>query len=143
MEYLDQFFIVFIDDILVYSKTREEHNEHLHFTLQRLREHQLYVKDKKCEILLSEVAFLGHIVTNRGIKIDPAKVATVKELPISKNASEVKCFLGLVGYYMRFVEGFSKIATPLMELKKKNLKKSLDQTSVSKALHLLACDVWT
>ncbi|XP_060974075.1 uncharacterized protein LOC133039244 [Cannabis sativa] len=88
-EYLDQFVIVFIDDILIYSKTEEEHEEHLRLTLQRLREHQLYAKYKKCEFWLSEVAFLGHIVTSGGIKVDPAKVAAVKEWPRPKIASEV------------------------------------------------------
>ncbi|XP_060969706.1 uncharacterized protein LOC133036944 [Cannabis sativa] len=92
-EYLDQFVIVFIDDILIYSKTAEEHEEHLRLTLQRLREHQLYAKYKKCEFWLSEVAFLGHIVTNGGIKVDPAKVAAVKEWPRPKTALEVRSFL--------------------------------------------------
>ncbi|XP_062118291.1 uncharacterized mitochondrial protein AtMg00860-like [Humulus lupulus] len=103
-EYLDRFVIVFKDDILVYSKIEEEHEEHLHLTLQRLREHQLYAKYKKCEFSLSKVAFLGHIVTNGGIKIDPTKVAGVKEWPRLKNASEVIIFLGSsysdVGHYI-------------------------------------------
>ncbi|XP_060963693.1 uncharacterized protein LOC133033109 [Cannabis sativa] len=100
-EYLDQFVIVFIDDILIYSKTEGEHEEHLRLTLQRLREHQLYAKYKKCEFSLSEVSFLGHIVTNGGIKVDPAKVAAVKEWPRPKTASEVRSFSGLAGYYRR------------------------------------------
>ncbi|XP_062093969.1 uncharacterized mitochondrial protein AtMg00860-like [Humulus lupulus] len=121
-EYLDQFVIVFIDDILVYSKTEEEHEEHLRLTLQQLREHQLYAKYKKCEFLLSEVGFLGHIVTAGGVKVDPAKIVAVKEWPRPKNASEVISFLSLAGYYRRFVEGFSKIATLMTKLTRKNPK---------------------
>ncbi|XP_062118741.1 uncharacterized mitochondrial protein AtMg00860-like [Humulus lupulus] len=122
-EYLYYFFIMFKDDILVYYKTQEEHEEHLHLTLQRLREHQLYVKYKKCEFWLSEVAILGHIVTNVGIKIDPITVAAMKEWPRTKNACEIRSILGSPGYYKRFVEGFSKITRPLTELTRKNLKK--------------------
>ncbi|KAM6556128.1 hypothetical protein CsatB_003147 [Cannabis sativa] len=99
-EYLDQFVIVFIDDILIYSKTEEEHEEHLRLTLQRQREHQLYAKYKKCEFWLSEVAFLGHIITNGGIKVDPAKVAAVKEWPRPKTASEST--IGVAPYEMSY-----------------------------------------
>ncbi|XP_062081059.1 uncharacterized mitochondrial protein AtMg00860-like [Humulus lupulus] len=115
------------NDILVYSKTEDDHEEHLHLTLQQLREHHLYEKYKKCEFWLSEVAFLGHIVTNGGIKIDPAKVVAVKEWPRPKKAFKVRSFLGLAGYYRRFVEGFLKIATPLTELTRKNIKHLVKQ----------------
>ncbi|XP_062119209.1 uncharacterized mitochondrial protein AtMg00860-like [Humulus lupulus] len=82
----------------------------------------LYAKYKKCEFWLSEVAFLGHIVTDEGIKVDPAKIVVVKEWPRPKNAYEVRSFMGLASYYRRFVEGFSKIVTSLAELTRKNLK---------------------
>ncbi|XP_062075997.1 uncharacterized protein LOC133780140 [Humulus lupulus] len=121
-EYLDPFIIVFIDDILVYSKTEEEHEEHLHLTFQRLRKHQLYAKYKKCELWLYEVGFLGHIVTNGGVEVDPTKIVAVKEWSRPKNALKARSFMGLAGYYKRFVEGFSKIAAPMTELIRKNLK---------------------
>ncbi|XP_062119099.1 uncharacterized mitochondrial protein AtMg00860-like [Humulus lupulus] len=111
-----------IDDILIESQMEEEHEEHLRLTLQRLREHQLYGKFKKCKFWLNQVAFLGHIISKDGIKVDPLKIEVVKDWPQSKNASEVRCFLGLAGYYQKFVEGFSKIARPLTELTKKGIK---------------------
>ena len=122
MDYFDKFFVVFIDDILVYSKDKVEHEKHLRLILLRLKEHRIYAKFKKCEFWLSQVAFLGHIVSKDGIAIDPSKVEAVKDWPRPKNASEVRSFLGLVGYYRRFVEGFSKIATPLTNLTRKQQK---------------------
>ena len=121
-DFLDQFVIVFIDDILVYSSSEAEHEFHLRLVLQRLREHQLYAKFKKCEFWLPEVTFLGHIVGADGIKVDPSKIEAVRDWPRPRNASEVRSFLGLAGYYRRFVEGFSKIAAPMTELTTKNLK---------------------
>ncbi|XP_060972248.1 uncharacterized protein LOC133038182 [Cannabis sativa] len=118
-EYLDKFVVVFIDDILIYSKTMEEHEEHLRMTLNRLKENQLYAKFKKCEFWLEKVAFLGHIVSKDGVEVDPTKIEAVKSWPTPKTASEVRSFLGLAGYYRRFVEGFSKIATPLTNLTRK------------------------
>ena len=131
-DYLDKFVVVFIDDILVYSKDEVEHEEHLRLTMLRLKEHQLYAKFKKCEFWLSQVAFLGHIVSKDGIAIDPSKVEAVKDWPRPKNASEVRSFLGLVGYYQRFVEGFSKTATPLTSLTQ-NSKGSTGLISVKRA----------
>ncbi|XP_060962725.1 uncharacterized mitochondrial protein AtMg00860-like [Cannabis sativa] len=121
-EYLDKFVVVFIDDILIYSRTMEEHEEHLRLTLSRLKEHQLYAKFKKCELRLEKVAFLGHIVSKDGVEVDPAKIEAVKSWPKPKTASEVRSFVGLAGYYRRFVEGFSKIATPLTNLTRKQQK---------------------
>ena len=118
-DYLDKFVVVFIDDILIYSKDEVEHEEHLRMILTRLKEHQLYAKFKKCEFWLSQVAFLGHIVSKDGVVVDPAKVEAVKDWPRPKNALEVRIFLGLAGYYRRFVEGFFKIATPLTNLTRK------------------------
>ncbi|XP_062086135.1 uncharacterized mitochondrial protein AtMg00860-like [Humulus lupulus] len=121
-DYLDKFVIVFIIDILIYSRTEEEHEEHLILTLQRLREHQLYAKFKKCEFWITQVEFLGHIVGKDGIKVDLVKIEAVKDWTQPKNASKVRSFLRLAGYYRKFVEGFSKHATPLTELTRKGIK---------------------
>ena len=100
-DYLDKFVVVFIDDILEYSKDEMEHEEHLRMILTRLKEHQLYAKFKKCEFWLSQVAFLGHIISKDGVAVDPSKVEAVKDWPRPKNASEVRSFLGLAGYYRK------------------------------------------
>nr|GEX67053.1 retrotransposon protein, putative, Ty3-gypsy subclass [Tanacetum cinerariifolium] len=107
------FVIVFIDDILVYSKTKEEHEEHLRIVLGTLRQEKLYAKFSKCEFWLGHVAFLGHIVSADGITMDLAKVEAITKWPRSKTVTEVRSFLGLTCYYMRFVEGFSRLALPL------------------------------
>ena len=90
---------MFIDDILIYSKDKEEHADHLRTVLQALREHQLYGKLKKCEFLLEEVVFLGHVGTKEGIKVDPQDVKAIKEWPRPTNVTEIRNFLGLAGYY--------------------------------------------
>ncbi|KAA0059550.1 reverse transcriptase [Cucumis melo var. makuwa] len=120
--YLDQFVIVFIDDILVYSVDREFHEEHLRIVLQTLREKQLYAKFSKCEFWLEQVVFLGHVVSAKGVSVDPQKVEAVVnwERPIS--ATEVRSFLGLAGYYRRFIEDFYRLAFPLTALTRKNVK---------------------
>jgi hypothetical protein len=120
MEYLDKFVVVFIDDILIYSKNEEEHEEHLRLVLQKLGEHELYAKFSKCEFWLKEVAFLGHIITNRGIAVDPSKVSDVLKWEPPRTVFEIRSFLGLAGYYRRFIEGFSKIVNPLTTLLKKD-----------------------
>ena len=112
-EYLDQFVIVFIDDILIYSKSQEEHEEHLRIVLQILRERKLYAKLKKSEFWLNQVVFLGHVISKDGIIVDPNKIEAVVNWDRPTTVSEVRSFLGLVGYYRRFVEGFSCIAAPL------------------------------
>ena len=116
---MDKFVVVFIDDILVYSKDKVEHEEHLRMTMLRLKEHQIYATFKKCEFWLSQVAFLDHIVFKDGVAIDPNKVGAVKDWPRPKNASDVRSSLRLAGYCERFVEGFSKIATLLTNLTQK------------------------
>ena len=110
MEFLDKFVVVFIDDILIYSKSVEEHERHLRLIMEKLREHKLYAKFSKCEFWLSEVGFLGHIVSNEGIAVDPSKVTAVTEWEPPKNVGEICSFLRLAGYYRRFIENFSKIA---------------------------------
>jgi hypothetical protein len=107
LEYLDKFIVVFIDDFLVYSKNEEEHMEHLCMVLQKLHEHQLYVKFSKCEFWLKQVSFLGHIISEGGISVDPSKIQDVLSWEAPKNVSEIRSFLGLDGYYRKFIEGFS------------------------------------
>ncbi|KAL5555350.1 hypothetical protein UlMin_037586 [Ulmus minor] len=120
--FLDKFVIVFIDDILVYSRSKEEHEEHLRITLQTLKDHHLFAKFKKCEFWLDKVAFLGHVISKDGVAVDPAKIEAVSNWNQPRTASEVRSFLGLAGYYRRFVEGFSKISTPLTNLTHKDMK---------------------
>nr|GFC07738.1 retrotransposon protein, putative, Ty3-gypsy subclass [Tanacetum cinerariifolium] len=115
-EFLDKFVIVFIDDILVFSKSKKEHEDHLRTVLQTLRQEKLYAKFSKCEFWLSSVAFLGHIVSAEGITMDPAKVEAITKWPRPTSVTEIRSFLGLVGYYRRFVEGFSRLALPLTKL---------------------------
>ncbi|KAL0550368.1 hypothetical protein IC582_014876 [Cucumis melo] len=118
-DFLDQFVIVFIDDILIYSKTEAEHEEHLHQVLETLRAHKLYAKFSKCEFWLKKVTFLGHVVSSEGVSVDPAKVEAVTNWPRPSTVSEIRSFLGLAGYYRRFVEDFSRIASPLTQLTRK------------------------
>jgi hypothetical protein len=122
MEELDKFVVVFIDNILIYSKTVEEHEQHLRVVLEKLRAHKLYAKFSKCEFWLEKVAFLGHILTAEGVEVDPEKVEAVSNWQQPTNVSEIRSFLGLAGYYRRFIEGFSKIARPMIELLKKEKK---------------------
>ncbi|KAA0063859.1 gag protease polyprotein [Cucumis melo var. makuwa] len=118
-EFLDTFVIVFIDDILIYSKTEAEHEEHLRMVLQTLRDNKLYAKFSKSEFWLKQVSFLGHVVSKAGVSVDPAKIEAVTGWTRPSTVSEVRSFLGLAGYYRRFVENFSRIATPLTQLTRK------------------------
>ncbi|KAL0560443.1 hypothetical protein IC582_000848 [Cucumis melo] len=118
-EFLDTFLIVFIDDILIYSKTEAEHEKHLRMVLQTLRDNKLYAKFSKCEFWLKQVSFLGHVVSKAGVSVDPAKIEAVTGWTRPSTVSEVRSFLGLAGYYRRFVENFSRIATPLTQLTRK------------------------
>ncbi|KAL2252601.1 UNVERIFIED_CONTAM: Retrovirus-related Pol polyprotein from transposon 17.6 [Sesamum indicum] len=118
-EYLDHFVIVFIDDILEYSRDRDEHEQHLRIVLQILEEKELYAKLSKYEFWVNQVVFLGHVVSGDGVMPDPSKVKAIMEWRVPKNATEVQSFLGLAGYYRRFVEGFSIIAGPLTKFPRK------------------------
>ncbi|KAD7116962.1 hypothetical protein E3N88_04230 [Mikania micrantha] len=118
--YLDQFVIVFIDDILIYSKSKAEHEQHLRKILELLKEQKLYAKFSKCEFWLREVQFLGHVVNSEGIHVDPAKIEAIKNWDTLKTPTEIRSFLGLAGYYRRFISNFSKIALPLTKLTQKS-----------------------
>ncbi|KAA3474333.1 reverse transcriptase [Gossypium australe] len=120
--YPDKFVVVFIDDILIYSRDEIEHAEHLRTVLQILRENQLYAKFSKSEFWLKEVGFLGHIVLGDGVRVDPSKISAIVDWKQPKNVSEVRSFLGLASYYRRFVKGFSMIVTPMTRLLQKNVK---------------------
>ena len=113
MPELDKFMVVFIDDILIYSKNMEDHAEHLRVVLTRLREHKLYAKFSKCEFWLRKVPFLGHMLSENGISIDPSKVQEVMDWKAPTLVHKVRSFLGLVGYYRHLIPDFSKIVKPM------------------------------
>ncbi|GJW02311.1 putative reverse transcriptase domain-containing protein [Tanacetum coccineum] len=120
--YLDKFVIVFIDDILIYSKNKREHEEHLKLILELLKKEELYAKFSKCEFWIPKVQFLGHVIDSKGIHVDPAKIESIKDWASPKSPTEIRQFLGLAGYYRRFIEGFSKIAKPMTKLTQKKVK---------------------
>ncbi|GJY22798.1 putative reverse transcriptase domain-containing protein [Tanacetum coccineum] len=120
--YLDKFVIVFIDDILIYSKSKQEHEEHLKIILELLKKEELYAKFSKCEFWIPKVQFLGHVIDSEGIHVDPAKIESIKDWTSPKSPTEIRQFLGLAGYYRRFIEGFSKIAKPMTKLTQKKVK---------------------
>ncbi|GJV98780.1 putative reverse transcriptase domain-containing protein [Tanacetum coccineum] len=120
--YLDKFVIVFIDDILVYSKDEEEHGKHLKIILELLKKERLYAKFSKCDFWLDSVQFLGHVIDRSGVHVDPAKIEAIKSWAAPTTPTEVRQFLGLAGYYRRFIEGFSLISKPLTKLTQKNKK---------------------
>ena len=121
-KYLDDFVVVFIDDILIYSKTEEDHSRHLRIVLETLRKHKFYAKLKKCEFWISEVGFLGHVINQDGIAVDRGKIASVVDWERPTSVKEVRSFLGLAGYYRRFVKDFSLIAKPMTMLTHKGVK---------------------
>ncbi|GJV34473.1 putative reverse transcriptase domain-containing protein [Tanacetum coccineum] len=120
--YLDKFVIVFIDDILIYSKNKQEHEEHLKLILELLKKEELYAKFSKCEFWIPKVQFLGHVIDSQGIHVDPAKIESIKDWASPKSPTEIRQFLGLAGYYRRFIKGFSKIAKPMTKLTQKKVK---------------------
>ncbi|GJT67385.1 putative reverse transcriptase domain-containing protein [Tanacetum coccineum] len=120
--YLDKFVIVFIDDILIYSKKEKEHEERLKLILELLKKEELYAKFSKCEFWIPKVQFLGHVIDSKGIHVDPAKIESIKDWASPKSPTEIRQFLGLAGYYRRFIEGFSKIAKPMTKLTQKKVK---------------------
>ncbi|GJV34172.1 putative nucleotidyltransferase, ribonuclease H [Tanacetum coccineum] len=120
--YLDKFVIVFIDDILIYSRNEKEYEEYLKTILEMLKKEELYAKFSMCEFWINTVNFLGHVIDSSGIHVDPAKIEAVKNWASPTTPSEIRQFLGLAGYYRRFIEGFSKISKPMTELMQKNQK---------------------
>ena len=121
-EYLDKFIIVFVDDILVYSNNEEDHGKHLSIALQVLRENQLFAKLSKCDFWLKEVNFLGHVVSKAGVAVDPSKVRAVTDWPQPKSVTDIRSFLGLAGYYRKFIKDFSLVASPMTKLTRKGVK---------------------
>jgi hypothetical protein len=122
MSELDKFVMVFIDDIMIYSKSEKEYAQHLRVILQRLRDYQLYAKFNKCAFWLREVLFLGHVISAEGIAIDPSKVQEVLEWKSPKSVTQIRSFLRLAGYYHRFIPNFSKIVKPMTQLLEKDVK---------------------
>ena len=122
MPELDKFVVVFIDDILVYSKNKKEHVEHLRIILTHLREHQLYAKFSKCDFWLKEVQFLGHVLSAEGVAVDPSKVKDMLDWKPPAIVHQVRSFLGLARYYRRFIPDFSKISKSITELLKNQVK---------------------
>jgi hypothetical protein len=121
-EYLDKFVVVFIDDILVYSKMEEEHEEHLRIVLQTLRKNKLYANFDKCDFYQKEIQYLGHIISAEGIVVDLEKTKAIREWRIPKDVADIQSFMGITGYYHRFIEGFSRIAYPITSLQKKGTR---------------------
>ena len=120
--YLDQFVVVFVDEILIYSQSEEEHDDHWRIVLQALRDHQLYAKFSKWEFWLTEVRFLGHVVSASSVSVDLEKVEAVMIWERPKSVFEIRSFLGLAGYYRRFIKDFSRLAAPMTRLTRKGVK---------------------
>ncbi|GJZ35246.1 putative reverse transcriptase domain-containing protein [Tanacetum coccineum] len=120
--YLDKFLIVFIDDIMIYSKNKKEREEHLKLILKLLKKEELYAKFSKCEFWIPKVQFHGHVIDSQGINVDPAKIKSIKDWASPKSPTEIRQFLGLARYYRRFIEGFLKIAKPMTKLTQKKVK---------------------
>ncbi|GJX94989.1 putative reverse transcriptase domain-containing protein [Tanacetum coccineum] len=120
--YLDKFMIVFIDDILIYSKNKKEHEEHLKAILELLKKEELYAKFSKCEFWIPKVQFLGHVIDSQGIHVDLTKIESIKDWASPETPTEIRQVLGLAGYYRRFIEGFSKIAKSMTKITQKGVK---------------------
>ena len=121
-DFLDEFVIIFIDDILVYSRNKEDHERHLRAVLERLREQKLFAKLSKCSFWQRSIGFLGHTVSDQGVSVDPEKIQAIQAWPQPKNATEVRSFLGLTGYYRKFVKGFASLAQPMTQLTGKDVR---------------------
>ena len=113
--YLGKFVVVFLDDILVYSRSKEEHFEHLRLVFDLLRANQLYAKESKCEFFKTQIHYLGHIITDEGVMMDPVKVEEILRWPPPRNMEEVQIFLGLAGFYRKYIKDYAKIAVPMTD----------------------------
>ena len=120
--YWDQFVVVFVDDILIYSQSEREHEDHLRIVLQLLRDHQLYANFSKCQFWLTKLRFLGHVVSASSVSVDPEKVESMMSWERPKSVFEIRSFLGLVGYYRRFIEDFSPISDTYGEIDLKGVQ---------------------
>ncbi|GKB51641.1 putative reverse transcriptase domain-containing protein, partial [Tanacetum coccineum] len=140
--HLDKFVIVFIDDILIYSRNKEEHANHLRIILELLKKEKLYAKFSKYDFWIHIVQFLGHLINSQGLHVDPAKIEAVKNWASPTTPTEIRQFLGLAGYYRRFIKDFSKIAKSLTELTQKNKKYiwGKDQESAFQLLKQKLCE---
>jgi type IV secretory pathway VirB4 component len=118
----DDFVVVYIDDILIFSKSKEEHAKHLEIVLRKLRDNKLYANLEKSEFELVEIEFLGHVLSAQGIQPDSRKIKAIKEWEVPKTQKGVRSFLGLANYYRKFIRNFSKIAAPLSDLLTKENK---------------------
>jgi hypothetical protein len=142
MPELDKFVVVLIDDILIYSKDEEDHAKHLHIALQHHRDHQLYAKFSKCEFSLDSVKFLGHTISSNGILVDPSKVQEVMDWKTPTSVHQIRSFLDLACYYRCFIPDISRIAKPMIELLKKEVKFVRDE-DCEKAFHTLRAHLTT
>ncbi|XP_057953035.1 uncharacterized mitochondrial protein AtMg00860-like [Malania oleifera] len=123
-EYLDEFVVVFTDDILIYLKSIEEYKNLLRLVLQLLREKKFYAKFKRCEFWLEKVTFLGDVIFGGGVSVDSSQIDVVVDRVRPMNVKEIRSFLRLAGYYRRFVEGFLKLTGPLTQLMRKGVNKN-------------------
>ena len=119
-EYLNDFALAYLDNVLIFLKTRDEHTQHVRKVLAKLREKDLPVKLSKCEFYKHSISFLGYTISRQGLGPDPQKVASIKEWPTPRNVKDVQAVLGILNYYRKFIEGFSKVAGPLTALTKKD-----------------------
>jgi hypothetical protein len=121
-EFLDRFVVVYLDDILIYSETKEDHENHVRVVLKKLREHKLYCKLEKCQFFETSIAYLGFYISPDGISMDPSKVSSVTDWPAPKNAHDIQVFLGFANFYRRFIKSFAKVAQPITKLLRKDTK---------------------
>jgi hypothetical protein len=121
-KFLEKIVLVFIDDLLIYFKNREEHEEHLRLVLQVPREHQIYAKFSKCDFFQKQIHYLGHVISEEGVAVDLDKIRSIMEWSTPKDILDIRSFMGLAGYYRRFIKGFSRIVCPFTALQKKESK---------------------